>query len=693
MPRVRRGLAALTAFALPAAIAALGATTPASGQPASGQPASGQPAASHAAHDGRVTLPGTKPEFATSDNDQGEADAKTAFDLHVYFGVPDAKALTAQARAVSDPNSPSYRKYLTIDQVKAAYQITAAQRKAVDSWLAAAGLTATELNWRYLEVKGATPQLEQAFGVQFHNYDEDGGTQIGPNADLSVPAEVGGTVVDVSGYVQGSGPSDSRRGVRKTTEAPRHGGIAGMRFQPVTRRPTDAATCSTFWGEKPASTLPPANGLTQTYSPCPYSPTQLRALYGFDSSGLTGKGQRIAVLTPPSPTLVEDVTAWSAKAGLPALRKDQLTVMAAPDGSGVMQPGTPPNPAFQDNTMDVEAIRALAPDADVTAVALSFAANGLLADSVAMIEDKGLATIVNASLAEQVTQSDKALESQLYQQGALLGIGFVAATGDQASLNYPAGNPWVAAVGGTSVGMDVNGHRAFETGFADTGAAPNGNAWGQQQNLFEAGGGRDEDFPEPWYQAGAVPSAWAAGKDGKFKRVGADVAMDADRVTGMLVGGKAFDSTGIPTGNTPAARGGARPAKDGATYVETYGSGTSQAAPLFTAVQALAQQAAGVPIGFANPALYARAGGGELRDVTTCQDGAGRVPTTVVVGLRKDPLLVSVGGAAPGDAQMGNGPAARPGYDEVTGLGVPTPAYLASYRYRDRDQHRDRPRP
>jgi subtilase family serine protease len=597
---------------------------------------------------GRVVLPGTKPDFATSDNDQGKAPDSTAFDLHVYFGVPDAKALAERARAVSDPGSPRYRAYLTPDQLKAGYQITAAQRAAVDGWLNDAGLTATDLNWRYVEVKGTAATLAKAFGVEFHVYDEFGESEIGPNADLSVPASVGGAVVDVSGYMQNNGP-----GAR--------GGLARMRFQPVTAGPSDAATCSPYWGAKPASSLPAAGGAIQAYSPCAYGPAQLRALYGFDTSGLTGKGQRVAVLTPPSPTLVEDVTTWSARNGLPPLRDGQLTVVAAPDGTGLSKPGSRPNPAFQDDTVNAEAVRALAPDADITAVALSFAANGLLADSVAMIEDRALATVVTVPLAVQITGADELLESQLYEQGALLGIGFLAASGDSGSLTYPAGNPWVTAVGGTAIAADKDGRRLFETGFADTGAALSGTSWGKAQLLNAAGGGRAEEFAQPWYQAGVVPAKIATGKDGTAKRVGADVAMDADPATGMVVGGKAFDATG-------------------AAYTQGYGTGTSQAVALFAAVQALAQQAAGVPIGFANPALYARYRSDELRDVLSFQDTAGHYPTTVSTSLKSAPLLVTVGGAAATDPAAGPGPAAVGGFDETTGLGVPTLGYLGSFR-------------
>ena len=68
-------------------------------------------------------------------------------------------------------------------------------------------------------------------------------------------------------------------------------------------------------------------------------------------------------------------------------------------------------------------------------------------------------------------------------------------------------------------------------------------------------------------------------------RVEPDISMDADPTTGMLVG----ETQTFPDG----------------TYYDQYRiGGTSLSSPLFAGVMALADQAAGGPLGFVNPLLY-----------------------------------------------------------------------------------------
>lgn len=108
--------------------------------------------------------------------------------------------------------------------------------------------------------------------------------------------------------------------------------------------------------------------------------------------------------------------------------------------------------------------------------------------------------------------------------------------------------------------------------------------------LYGAGGGTSTVFNEPAYQQGVVPASLAAANGGK-NRVVPDVAMDADPQTGMLIGEtQAFPATG------------GRPA--GNYYGEYRIGGTSLASPLFAGMMALADQASGRTIGFANPTLY-----------------------------------------------------------------------------------------
>ncbi|MGH7867796.1 MAG: serine protease, partial [Candidatus Dormibacteraceae bacterium] len=144
------------------------------------------------------------------------------------------------------------------------------------------------------------------------------------------------------------------------------------------------------------------------------------------------------------------------------------------------------------------------------------------------------------------------------------------------------------------------------------------------------------------------------------------VAMDADHMTGMRIGG-------TPIGPYLGV---------GTQYAESPIAGTSLAAPLFAGVQALAQQARGnQPIGFANPALYHRYNTPSFRDITTYKLPDGSYPAAV----GSDPHLnhgvlglYTLRGQTP--ATPLNTPTTTPGYDEVTGIGAPTSAYLSSWQ-------------
>ena len=141
-------------------------------------------------------------------------------------------------------------------------------------------------------------------------------------------------------------------------------------------------------------------------------------------------------------------------------------------------------------------------------------------------------------------------------------------------------------------------------------------------------------------------------------RVVPDIAADADLATGVLIGET------IDSGTSRAS-----------AYIEQPGGGTSVSCPLIAGLQADAEQAAGgVPIGFANPAIYARYGTSDYHDVTDRPSGAA-YPLAVAVPpdlYAPSAILVTLG--------TDLGLSATPGYDDVTGVGTPTAGYFASYR-------------
>ncbi len=77
-------------------------------------------------------------------------------------------------------------------------------------------------------------------------------------------------------------------------------------------------------------------------------------------------------------------------------------------------------------------------------------------------------------------------------------------TGSPIRTSRP-GDPWVTAVGGTSLSIGSSNNRQFETGWGTAKWSLSGSSWVQTIPFqYGAGGGFSEIFAEPWYQDGIV---------------------------------------------------------------------------------------------------------------------------------------------------------------------------------------------
>jgi subtilase family serine protease len=305
----------------------------------------------------------------------------------------------------------------------------------------------------------------------------------------------------------------------------------------------------------------------------------------------------------------------------------------------------------------------MAPGANIVYVG---AASDSLDDMFAALNfvvDKRLASIVSNSYIigeEDPTSSDINAYHQLAFVAAKSGIGFYFGSGDNGDytastppssapeVEWPAAMDNVVAVGGTALALDQTGHRFFEVGFADElytlTTAPDGTRSWTGGFYHGAGGGVSVVFPEPDYQKGIVPPALAQRANGPG-RVLPDVAMLASIFTGFLI---AYhdDNPNSPTHGQ---------------YLQVGVGGTSLACPLFAGAMALAEQRAGRKLGFAAPALYQVSADSAFRDI------APLVPTP----------LVGTGSPTTGVNRIiradfsGQTIKSAPGFDNVTGLGVP----------------------
>ncbi|HEX7737147.1 MAG TPA: S53 family peptidase [Ktedonobacteraceae bacterium] len=339
-----------------------------------------------------------------------------------------------------------------------------------------------------------------------------------------------------------------------------------------------------------------------SHIPTCQTPHSLRMAYGVESlieRGMTGKGQTIIdIVSFGSPTLQKDVDGFDRQFGLPSIKLQILS----PIGSVPFNPANSNmNSWATETTLDVELIHAIAPGANIVVLTSPVdETEGIIGlpeffklEQYAV--DHHLGQIFSQSYVASETTLNNPSGRQLVQNYAdfyqkittregwtvLNGSGDHGATDyiDLAStkfsstpiVNFPADVPWVTSVGGTTLISDSG--KVKET------------AWNG------SGGGLSAFFSEPDYQQ-SLP----ANLQGQLHRQRGipDIAANADPLSSMavLINGQ-WQQVG----------------------------GTSAATPTWAGMIAIANQMAGHPLGFINPALYQLAtsskAASDFRDITS----------------------------------------------------------------------------
>lgn len=607
---------------------------------------------------GRQLLSGTKPQWATAQADKGATADSAKVTVRVYLAGKDAKGLAAYAKSVSDPDSAAYGHYLTASQTQAAYGATKAQVAEVTAWLTSSGLKVTGANAHYLTVTGDVAAAEKAFGTQLHNYNKSGHTYRAPTGNASAPASLNGAVLTVTGL--DTAPKKSSH----DEELPPPGAV----FK-------NAGPFSTYYGSKTDKKLPDAYGGKAPYAIQGYTGDQLRAAYG--AGKYTGKGVRVAITDAfASPYIAQDAARYAKDTGGQKYKKGQLTQVLPDDYNSTVDCDA--GGWYGEETLDVEAVHAVAPDANIVYVGGASCFDNDLLDALNKVVDNHLADIVSNSWGDveaNETPDIAAAYDQVFQLGAVEGIGFYFSSGDAGDnvastgvkqADTPGNSPWATSVGGTSLAVGKNDKYQWETGWG-TERAPlsaDGKTWTGFPGPYTsgAGGGTSKLYDQPFYQRGVVPDSLALANGGTVKqRVEPDIAAVADPNTGFLVG---------QTQSYP----------DGSLQYSTYRiGGTSLAAPVIAGVQALSQEARhGIAIGFANPLIYDKYGTPVYHDVTDHPLGQGQGLAVVRVDYANtfdasEGTIVSLRTLG-ADASLH----ATVGYDDVTGVGTPAKGYVTS---------------
>ena len=599
-----------------------------------------------------------------------------------------ASAAEALAVAVSTPGNAAYGHYLTASEWRARFAPSDSDVAAVKSWLVSNGFTITEVpaNHRYIAFQGTVAAANAAFGVGLTEYAKDGSRVSAPSSALTVPAQLAGKITGISG-LDGSARArpdsvgtDSATGAGAATAARRATAataVASAKVVPADELPPPAAVfrnsppCSSYFGQKTATGTPTFQGVTEPYVTCGYQPSQLRGSYGtaaVTAAGENGRGVTVAVVDAyASPTILADAKQY-AQRNDPAnpLRTSQFRQLL-PSGYAYVDECDAAG-WYGEESLDVEAVHATAPGAKILYVGAASCDDSDLVAAVNEVVDNQRAQIITNSYGNigDYGPADTAADHQTYLQAAAQGITVLFSSGDYGDdiavtgvrqPDYPASDPLVTAVGGTSLKVTAAGGYGGETGWGTSKYVLTNGVWVPKGWLYGAGGGTSALWAQPAYQRRVVPKSIANyGGSATAGRAVPDIAAVGDPQTGFRVG----QTQTFPDGSEQ--------------YSEYRIGGTSLSSPLLAGLQAVANQLAGRPLGFLNPRIYALAGSSAYHDVADPK--------------RPDGGVVRIDYANAFDASTGTITSlrtlndtgtifVRKGYDDVTGVGTPNGiAYL-----------------
>jgi len=304
-----------------------------------------------------------------------------------------------------------------------------------------------------------------------------------------------------------------------------------------------------------------------------YSPAQLNRAYGVtelhNNQGVQGQGHTIAIVMNRYEGLKQDLRYASQNWGLP---KPRIRVVHPAGKAGTL--GDPVEPS-----LDVQTVHSVAPRAKILFLAVPSSSL-----SGAVLEPKPLAEAIRYETKQGVTaisMSFGGLEQRYAPFRRALkaaheaGIAIFTGSGDDGvylpapglprkrMTVYPATDPHVTAVGGTSITLDGSGARLTD----DV-------AWSTGGNQDSSGGGVSKLNKRPKWQR--VPGTSSRGRNYP------DISLAADPA------GSSFTVRTRPQG-TP-------------TWLPV--GGTSHSTPYLAAVTTLASQLAGKPLPNVNPAIY-----------------------------------------------------------------------------------------
>jgi len=541
--------------------------------------------------------------------------------VNVWLKQHNKPEFDALVRQMYDKNSPSFHHFLTMAQYQARFAPTAKEAALVRDFLAGHNLRVTSIDKanHYVMAQGRIADMQSAFNTQINRVMLNGAVRRMNASEAAVVGPAAPLVAAVQGLSDLGYRSDSAPAFDPETRKPYAGvlpsaiGPDGLFFSADCLRPPQTVTFTTAGGLPSATYTGNRYGADITNGPpnlppCGYDAAEMHTAYRLNPlymSGLNGAGQTIVIVDAfGSNTIRSDANLFSSLNGLPALTFKNFHIFR-PNGTAIC---TSKNGCIAGNwqfetTLDVEWAHAIAPGANIALVlgADNSFTNLDIANLFAI--ENGLGNVVSNSFGIPeialvvFLPSELVVEDGISEIAAALGISLNVSSGDfgdnlaldNAAFGINAvsaqanASPFTTVIGGTSTFLNANHFIKLQTGwglnFARI-ADPTPNPptipplfFGFQDG---SGGGTSLVFAKPAYQNGL---------SGDFRQV-PDISMNADPQTGNEVI--------VTPDSVPGHQ----------QFVEVFG-GTSLSCPMFSALWAIANQAAGGgPVGEAAPILY-----------------------------------------------------------------------------------------
>lgn len=578
-----------------------------------------------------MAVPG-RPAAPHQGQSLGPEDESKEISLTVWLNLHNKPALDALVQQMYAKESPNYHRWLTMEQYKTQFAPAPKDAAVVRDFLASHNMkvTSVDANNQYVVAQGSVGDAQKAFKVQINRVMMNGAVHRVNTSQVSVTGPAGALVSAVQGLSDLAYRTNVSPARDPETQTPYKGVSTsaahsdGLFFTGECLRPPETVTFitegtpgnfpkATYKGNRYGADInsPPPN-----LPPCGYDSVELQTAYGLGAlyrAGFDGTGQTIMIVDAfGSNTILADANLFSLLNGLPQLTSSNFQ-MYTPNGPTTC---TSKNGCIAGNwqyetTLDVEWAHSIAPNANIALVLTadnSF--TNLDIGNLFAIENQFGSVLSNSFGIPEIVlaeydPSELVVENGISEIAAALGISHDVASGDSGdflavdtkdfglplvSVSANADSPFVTAIGGTSTFLNSKRDIELQTGWGlnvvrIANATPNPPTIPPLFFGFEegSGGGTSVVYAKPKFQEGhTTPGV-------QFREV-PDISMDADPQTGVEV---------IVTPDSVPGH---------EQFVEVVG-GTSLSCPMFSALWAIANQAAeaegvGGPLGQAAPILY-----------------------------------------------------------------------------------------